>query len=246
MLKLSYLPRFIICVGALCAMSSELSAQGIYDDGHGDIGVAYEAGELELHWHIEGGTVDGSARPDEEFEAEDITAVTDLVFFNAATGMDIGRPAGSDWDPIGNDAGDFFWFLPQTDNPGTPFIGLATEEMGLASEWSTDLTWEITAYSGPGEFSIWQSGVSPNFFASTSAGLLSFDTNVGIHDHYNYGFTELGTYDIQFTVSATHAADGFVSDTGTLSFLVVPEPSSLAVIASFGLAGLLRRRRQVL
>ncbi|MEM8541636.1 MAG: choice-of-anchor M domain-containing protein [Pseudomonadota bacterium] len=263
MLNMRHLPSFIFCVGAICAMSSDASAQLMeYSTGHGDIGIEYIEGatpvdaELELHWHIEGGTVDGTMYGDEEFEAEDLVAITSLK---------AQRPAGDVWDAIGNNGGDTFWFLPQSnsaaDNADVPFLGLASEEMILdpanagdppINPWVSDLTWTFELNSGPGEFSIWQSdGVSdPDFFVSSAEGITTFTNGVGGHDHFNYGFTALGDYDIQITVSATHdngtasTADDFVvSDSRSFAFSAVPEPSSFALLASLGLVGMMRRRR---
>ena len=245
MLNLKSLPCFIICVGAVFALSSDALAQGIYSGGHGDIGVAYEDGALDIHWHIAGGTVDGTSRPNEEFEADELIAVTSLTF-NAPDG----RPAGSAWDPIGNSAGDDVWYMPQTEDAGTPFLGLATEELD-PNDWTGDVIWSVTAVSGPGEFSIWQDGVSPSFLASSVDG---FDDNdqwtqiVGGHAHANYGFTALGDYDVTFQIDGTHNVDGDLSDTATLSFRVVavPEPGSLAILGSISVVGLLVRRRRIL
>jgi surface-anchored protein len=225
----------------------------LYTFGHGDIGVAYEEGELELHWHL-GPTavVDGSPvgnPPDgEEFGPGDITAFV--------AGPPIMRPAGSAWDPIGNNAGDSVWYLPQTGaaatSQGKPFLGLATEEL-TGADWSGFL-WTITNVSGPGQFSIWQDGITPTFFAASSNGLPDNFSGppLGGHDHFNLGFTAEGIYDITFQVSGNHAVDGFKSDSGVFQFAVgasaVPEPSTLLVVliggAVSGVSASRRMRRQ--
>jgi surface-anchored protein len=158
-----------------------------------------------------------------------------------------GRPAGSAWDPIGNDVGDDVWYLPQGNIAGTPFLGLATEELD-PNDWDGGMTWEVISVTGPGQFSLWQNGApNPNFFVSSVDGLPdSFTRGIGGHDHYNYGFTALGTYDVTFQVSATHVSDGFQSDTATFRFTAVPEPGSFAALASLSAIGMLVRRRRKL
>lgn len=253
MLKRNLLPCLLACVVAVCGYSNDASAQDSFTDGHGDIGIEYDAAEqeLELHWHIEGGTVNDTFYDDQEFEADEVQAITNLLFFNTTTGDPIGRPDGAAWDGIGNNAGDFFWVLPQGDRAGTPFLGLASEEMGDPTDWSNDgvgaITWEVSNWSGPGEFSIFQFGsTAPNFFISTANDDLSFNFDVGGHDHFNYSFTELGTYDIEFTVTATHDTAGEISDTANFRFVAVPEPSSALILGALGLVGMVSRRRQTL
>jgi len=56
------------------------------------------------------------------------------------------------------------------------------------------------------------------------------------HDHFNWGFTEAGNWLVEITASGTHDTLGFMSDTQTFSFNVVPEPSAYAAL--FGLAAL--------
>jgi surface-anchored protein len=73
---------------------------------------------------------------------------------------------------------------------------------------------------------------------------------VGGHDHFNWGFTKPGVYELELTFSGTHITDGLLSASGRFTFLVgdttvVPEPGAwllvLSGLAPFGL-GWLRRR----
>ena len=235
----------ICSIGMLCLFAGNARA-GLFTSGHGDIGVAYEGGELELHWHVASdaivdGMAAGGGADGMEFEAPDLRV--------QVNGITMARPAGAAWDPVGNAAGEAIWFLPQTetvaDAQGKPYLGLAAEEGITAGDW-TGFTWEITSLSGPGQFSLWQDGVTtPNFFASSVDGLPdAFAGPLGGEDHFNFGFTALGTYDVGFRVSGTHDTDGFKSHSATFRFEAVPEPSSLAVLATLGIAGTFVRRRR--
>jgi len=232
-------------------------AASIFEFGHGDVGVGYEAGDFDLHVHIEGGTVDGVAYPDEEFEADDIIVRVPYTTWQHSS-VNGGRPAGSQWNPIGVGAGSAYWFLPQS-NTGTggaaalnaPFLGFATEELD-ASEWTGNLTFTLLGLNGPGHFSLWSDGFSPTFFMSTVDGISgadSFSIAPETHQHYNLGFTQPGVYELLFQVSGMHNDDGFVVGSGTYTFVVqgstVPEPSSvmLGLMGALFLKTLRRARK---
>ena len=238
--------------------------------GHADIGLGYEGpGELFLHYHFEGSTVDGITLADEEFEPEDAyTRVSD------ATGRNFDAvPSGFEFTgmtPDGNPDTSDFWVLPQSNTSGVPFLGFATEEL-FASDWIGDLSFNLTGMrftpfgtgvAGQGEFSLWQtSGLGgPTPFMSTVDGIDADDAislATGRHDHFNLGFSEEGQYELDFLASGTHATDGFVSDFGTFKFAVgsgtpgfqtaaVPEPGTMVLIglAACGVAGGASRRRR--
>ena len=241
-----------------------------YTDGHADIGLGYEGpGELFLHYHFEGATVDGMTVNDAEFEPEDVyTRVPDSRGFN------VDSDAGLEFTgvmPDGNTSTSDLWILPQGNVSGVPFLGFATEELS-AADWVGDLTFALTGVRftpfgtgipGQGEFSLWQTGPfgGRTPFMSTVDGIDPTEDFLslapGNHDHFNYGFSEEGQYEIDFTASGTHVMDGFVEDFGTFQFAVgnatpafapapVPEPGSMALIglAACGLAGGAARRRR--
>jgi len=226
-----------------------LSAADVFSGGHGDIGVGLEDGtDFHLHPHLHGGAiVNGSALPgDTEYEAGDL-----IIRVPQSTEIVV----GADIDAAGVEAGESLWVLPQS-NPGTntiPFLGLSTDHLNSA-DWSTDITFSLVGVispSGNGTFSLWQSdglGSLDFYFSSAGAGL-TVDNNslllaAGVHDHYNWGFSETGTWQVELTASGTHNTLSDMSDTQTFTFNVVPEPSTVGVIlgAVVLLAAFVKRR----
>ncbi len=242
---------FLVCALFCFAVFDSPAKADLFTFGHGDIGVAYDAGALELHWHlgsnavVNGAVLGGTGA---EYAPNGITAVVGL---NAT--FPGGRPAGSAWDFMGNSAGQTFYYLPQTGSEanalGVPFLGFGTEEL-VPAQWG-QLTWTAKLLDGaPGHFSLF-SGFTPNVLASSfTAAIETFTTAAGEHDHANFAFTAPGVYNVEFTVSATHVTDGMKTDRGVFQFNItaVPEPSSMLLVASFGAIvlvpfGSLRRRR---
>lgn len=232
---------------ALVAMSTGVTyASGLYTVDHGDVGVNYESGAWDLHWHlgpnaIVDGSPVGNAPEGEEFEPGDITAFVADPSLN--------RPAGAQWDPIGVGTGEGFWLLPQSEDPAKPFLGIAAEELETGIFANDQVTLALTGLTGPGDFSLWQTDGfgTPTFFMSSSDGGIdaadSVLLNAGAHAHYNWGFTAPGLYEVTFTASGDLVGGGPTSGTGTYSFLVAPEPGSLALLG-IGAIGLLRRTRR--
>jgi len=222
------------------ALPASVSAQALWTEGHGDIGVSYEGGEfLHPHWHIEGGTVDGTPRPDEEFDAADLNLVVPNIGNATAT-----RNASPSWDPIGVGAGETYWRLSQNPLAGVPYMGWATEELVL-SDWNGDITFSLTGLTGPGDISVYYfpNGDLTFLWASSNGitGADAFDLAPGVHTHFNVAFSAPGLYGVGITISGTHAVDGFKTATQTFGFNVVPEPSSMLLLALGG--GLLLARR---
>jgi len=215
--------------------TAALAQSFVYSGGHGDIGLAYNAGALELHGHIHAGSIIDAAAigDDAEFAPSNFTILV--------PDPSVARPAGATWDFIGTATGTPLWFLPQSQDTAKPFLGFGSEEL-IPSDWTGGLTLTLDGVQGPGQFSIWQNGAfgTPAVRMSTADGISSSDRillSAGGHAHYNLGFTAPGLYEVTFTASGVHALDGAVSDTGTFVFAVqaVPEPSEYALVA--GLAG---------
>ena len=225
----------IMTVAWAAAAPSSAQAEPLeYSNGHADIGLALEDGdELFLHFHFGGNAVDEALR-DEEFEpAGAYVRVADSLKVTDAPLADVG---------LGTGTGDV-WFLRQNNLPGTPFLGLGTEELD-GSFGSANF--RLMAATGPGEFSLWQGGFPNSIYWDTYDGIGGDDIitiGAGQHDHFNWGFTAPGVYEL--TLRGEQASDTGNFDEAVFTFVVgdltelpggpaVPEPGSLALLASFG------------
>lgn len=251
---------------AICAaVSSEVRAELVYMGGHSDIGVGFEDNNLHLHIHAEGplslfggGTADAG-----EYDPGDL-----LI---GVPGPAEARPVGAQWNFLAQNAGDPIWFDPQSSNLRKPFLGMGTEELLPADGWATPLTWQfnsITTISGaPSSFALYQvdGGGNPVVFASTLepgsiSGPNSWTQAALSHDHFNWGFTGEGVYDISLTITGTNIGSvpanitaGDYTDTASFRFVTgsaissVPEPNSALMLGVIALAGTcLRRRRRTM
>lgn len=233
---------------SLSIISASALSGAVYTFGHGDIGIAYEdegsGKEFFFHYHLGADSNVGEG----EYEASDITTqvpasregvAANNATFNTMTGTTAGSP---------------IWTLPQSNVAGVPFLGIATEELS-GTEFPGNITFSfdsVTSPSGSGDFSLWQSdglgGFDFYFSSANGAGTVNGNNTVvmtaGLHDHFNWGFTEAGLWEVVLTVSGTHVTDGFLSSTETFAFQVVPEPSTYAIGLGIGALGicLLRRR----
>ncbi len=231
-------PVALIVSSAFLAAAPSHAA--VYTEGHADLGVGYEDGRLNFHFHGEGAVIDGVDVEDQEYDPADIT------IRGASTSMLV-LPEGFDLVGLGKSAGDTIWVLPWTQEPGLPYLGTASEELNPA-DWSGGITFTLTGVlspSGTGNFAMWRYGVFGDVMLDISSltGPDSVTTATGSHDHFNFGFTEPGDWYVTLTASGNHVTDGLKSDTRTFHFQIVPEPTS-AVLASLGAAGFLIRRRR--
>lgn len=184
----------------------------LFTSGHGDLAVEYDEAtdELDVHWHFEGaivgGKLVGEEHDHEEGEEHDHEEgeehghdegaerhIEDVIF---ATGKTFTRPSSSDFDPMGVQAGQDVYYLPQSgeeaDRLEVPFMGWAFEAPdGVFRNNSATLTLISVSspQAGTPAFSLWStSGFSPVFAMSTADGISSADTiTLENHEHFSLG-----------------------------------------------------------
>lgn len=231
--------------------------ENVYTSGHADLGVAYEEEEGGMHFHYHFGSdavINGSPLGGDGGEY-DIGDATTYVAPDTKLFINI-NPSVNNMLGLGASGGDL-WYLPQTQNPALPFLGLATEDLD-AGDWNGGITFTLNSVTGPGQFSLWSNGTFGefNFEFSTQnpGGTVGGDNAVtlpiGTHSHYNWGFTAAGIYEVSITVSGNHKDFGLVSDTQTVTFGVettpVPEPATYGAAVGLALLGFLIARRRKL
>ena len=226
--------KYTLALASAFALS-QLAHGALWTAGHGDLGIGYEDGALEPHWHLgednESVTLDGTSGPlgpeGAEYEADAITPVTSLT------------------QSIG---GSFYYVFPATENATVPFIGFGTEELS-SGDWNGSLTLSLTGLSGPGSFSLLSTdslGVITTLMDS-SDGFTSDDISLApeTHTHHTWAFSQTGSYDLTFQVAGDHVSAGAQSASATYSFSVVPEPSTAGLLLGAAALALTVVRRRV-
>lgn len=197
-----------------------------WTSGHGDIGLAYEDSELELHMHLhEGASLDGATmEADTEHHPEDIIVEVGREAIQVA-GAGIAEGTGvAEGAPV--------WILPTSANPHLPFVGFGTEELDPA-DWTGDLSMKLVSISSPsggGQFSVYRpDGLGgAEFLISTAQGGISGEDHVdlpaGGHDHFFIAFSESGLWRVTLEAEGQHGVDGAVS-TGPVEIVFEVAPN---------------------
>lgn len=255
------LSTLAVCGAILLVSSLPADAAIVYTSGHADIGVGFEGGNLHIHFHAEDaiGTFGGGSLPAGEYDADALVI--------GVPGPSVNRPAGAQWNFLAAAENDPVWFLPAQDNPNIPkpFLGIATEELDAADGWTTQLTWSMDSISkvmgDDSSLAIYNVDQFQAIEIQASSRIPTANGNdwtqaAGGHDHFNYGFTGEGLYEVTFSINGTNAggggsgiAAGNYSDTATFRFATgsaisaVPEPSGALLLGLASAFGLVRRRR---
>ena len=237
---------------SLLASISLAHAQPVWTLGHGDIGIGYDtAGGFEPHWHLgedgEEVVIDGIPQSNDpngfEFKPAEL-----ILEFSASSP----RPAGAAWNFIGVGDGEPVWLLPDTSSDsnlaGVPFLGFGTEELNPA-DWNGNIVLTLTGITGSGFaaggfFSVFVN--SSNILMQSADGISLADAISLVpndHVHFNVAFTKPGIYNVTFEITGVHMTDDAQSASGTYTFSVIPEPTSLMLIG-VGVGALLLRRRR--
>lgn len=132
--------------------------------------------------------------------------------------------------PFGNE-GDALYAIPQSQNPELLYLGISTE--GIAGGvFAGNLHVRLKSVAGPGKFFLWQASSFGDFNVkmNTADGITDTDETtplIGSHEHYNWGFSALGVYQVTFQISGRRLGDAadITSPLTTFTFHVLPLPA---------------------
>ena len=195
--------------------------QAILSRGEVDIEVEYEDGtfELVLLDELGGG----------EYAANN-------AVFRADASAWQNIPSGSAFAFLG-EPGQPIAILPQSEEEGLLFLGLATDELEAGTFEGDKINIKLQELQGPGDFFLYSVDALSNpeiFLNSNNPDQGEFDMPIGQHAHYNWGFTRPGLYKISLVISArlTGSDDILMSESIELNVLVLPPMESLILSIS--------------
>jgi len=235
-----------ITISALSLAGIVTSHAALFTSGEIEVEVAFndDTNQLELvGLLLEGGVLDGNTLTENQ-EME-------LDQFQILGGANVIESFPVDVAASGVTAGQDLWVLPQSENFSAPFLGIASADLN-AADFNGNITFSlgsVASPSGNGVFSVLSfepDGSTSPIFSSLGAELT--DSNNELisefsEQHVNWTFTEPGAWEVEFTATGDHVALGELSATGTVQFLIVPEPSSSLLIALSAIGFISKRRR---
>ncbi|MFV0338286.1 MAG: choice-of-anchor M domain-containing protein [Chthoniobacterales bacterium] len=227
----------------LIVAAPNANAQLAYSSGHGDLGVGYDAGAFEPHWHLHSGAVVNGV----PLGADGEYAPSELV----ARGKAVRNSPGGLSSAINVADGSEIYVLGSASYQ--PNLGFGAEELD-PGDWSGDITLTLSGWTLPSgaEFALYTTNlavthVADIVFSTSDSGSTvfgnAFDMTPGDHTHFQWGFTEIGIYTFEITWTGTHNTDGFISTTESFNIQIVPEPSIAALLFA-GAVGLFVTRRR--
>ena len=109
--------------------------------------------------------------------------------------------------------GDLFYELPQHEEEGLLFLGIATDELGTGIFAGDQVQMNLTSVDGPGHVYLYATDTfgSPVVMFNSADGISEADkfvTKAGAHAHQSMAFSEPGTYRVGFDFSGKLAANG--------------------------------------
>jgi surface-anchored protein len=232
-----------LTMGAIALVPFSLRAATVITEGDTDIGIAYESGAFDLHVHHHEPLPDGV-----EYAPED--AILNVGVAGAWT-----VPNDPAFTSQLGPAGSTIHVLPKNEEGGLLALGIGSEELSPA-DWIGNLTLTLKGVTGPGSFYLWDEDAfgTPSFLMNSDVtlggGVTSADAAsliAGSHNHFSFGFSQPGDYQVVFEATGTHAVDGFVTSGDVVyhfTVQAVPEPATLALALAGGAGLLLARQRK--
>ena len=253
-IKFSTHKRSLLAIAAGVGLVPSASAvqtvppEGFWTNGHGDLGVVFEDGELAFELIL-------AEDPGDVVTVGGVMIAMPVVFSPDDVGIGLTNPSifpdiftQAEFDLLGASAGETLLFLPSP-NTGviSPELGLATEELeGLGFG---QVTFTLESVTGPGAFSVFGinggDGSIDFIFASADGVGDTFALPAGSESDLNVTFSEFGDYEVTLSAETELLATGEIFTTQQTFFFssnIIPEPSALLLLGLGSLFGLRRRR----
>ena len=187
----------------------ELDMEVVYEDGEWELALLDEANERELE-------------PDQA-----------LLYGVAATRQSV--PADASYGFLGN-AGDSVWVLPQEEQEGVLYAGIAGDEIESGVFKQEAVSLHLVGVRGPGNVSLYATDAfgAPQVFFNSGDGIDEqdvFPVAVGGHAHQNWAFTAPGVYkvDVQASGTLVGASEAIQSEVATFTFYLDAAAGSLTI-----------------
>ena len=201
---------------AMVSITAAALPQGeVLSEGHADFLINYHDDEWEFavlgdddHGHDHGH--DEGDDHDHDHDHEEGLHLDEVIIYGGANAA-VNRPADAAFDFTGVGAGETLYVLPQSNLPELPFLGVNGEEIEADTFVGNEFSLQMVAVDGPASSRCGKPtglGVPEVFFASGDGITVADGITLpeGAHSHYNWGFSESGTY------SVTVQASGVLQD----------------------------------